>query len=445
MHIRQSLCPLPTFAIDPEQFNVLQSAGRFGDYLLEAISKATFRIYLVALYLEDDDAGRKILTAVYEAKQRNPTLEVVICVDWHRAQRGRIGAPKSKGNVVLYQAYAEKYQHSIPIFGVPVRGREMFGVLHLKGFIIDDTVLYTGASLNNVHLHYQNRYRLDRYHIIENKSLANCMVDFINEKIICHSAVHDLSKSDLPTARELKSEIRKFRISLRKSAYRVEHQEVNENQVAVTPLVGVGRCGNALNRQITLLLAKATEEIILCTPYFNLPRRVVREIKRAITRGVKVHIIVGDKMANDFYIYPEMPFRATGGLPYLYEMNLQKFAQKNEEAIASGNLSIHLWKHDNNNYHLKGLWIDRQFMLLTGSNVNPRSWVLDLENGLLIDDPKKHLETKFSAEFDYILQHAKRVSNYRQLDVLSNYPLRIQRLLKNITRIRVDRILNKIL
>ena len=36
---------------------------------------------------------------------------------------------------------------------MPVQTRELFGVLHLKGFVIDDCVIYSGASLNNVYLH----------------------------------------------------------------------------------------------------------------------------------------------------------------------------------------------------------------------------------------------------------------------------------------------------
>ncbi|MCV5917015.1 hypothetical protein OFN60_26660, partial [Escherichia coli] len=61
---------LPSLAINPEDFDVLYSAETFRTRLLDAISKATSRIYLVALYLEDDEAGREILTALYEAKQR---------------------------------------------------------------------------------------------------------------------------------------------------------------------------------------------------------------------------------------------------------------------------------------------------------------------------------------------------------------------------------------
>ena len=445
MPIRNLFGSLPTFAVEPDQFHVLQSALSFREYLLEAIHYAMSRIYLVTLYLENDEAGREVLTAAYEAKQRNPELDIVICVDWHRAQRGLIGAEKAIGNAAMYQAFAEKYEHAIPVYGVPVRNREVFGVLHLKGFIIDDTVIYSGASLNNVYLHYQDRYRFDRYHVIQNSSLADSMAGFIRNEMIQNPAVNNLAETDLPSTKELKAAIRQFRISLGKSSYGGEKQVVGDHQVAVTPMVGVGKRNNVLNQKITALLADAKQEIVLCTPYFNLPKVVLREVQRAIKRGVKVHVVVGDKTANDFYIAPDQPFKAIGGLPYLYEMNLRKFARANESHIASGGLSIHLWKHDSNSYHLKGLWVDRRTMLLTGNNVNPRAWALDLENGLLIEDPKQHLLAKFTAEFDNIHQHTQRISSYSQLETIHDYPVKIQRLLKKVIRTRADRLLKRIL
>ena len=95
---RNPFIQLPTVAQNPDKFEVLLSAQEFRTRLLKEISEATQRICLVALYLEDDEAGREILTALYEAKQSNPQLDISVCVDWHRAQRGLIGAESSEGN-----------------------------------------------------------------------------------------------------------------------------------------------------------------------------------------------------------------------------------------------------------------------------------------------------------------------------------------------------------
>ena len=77
-----------------------------------------------------------------------------------------------------------------------------------------------------------------------------------------------------------------------------------------------------------------------------------------------------------------------GALPYLYESNLRRFCEKFDAYIKNGHLTVRLWKDGDNTYHLKGIWVDNQYILLTGNNLNPRAWRLDAENGLLIHDPK---------------------------------------------------------
>ncbi|QXO17190.1 MULTISPECIES: CDP-diacylglycerol--serine O-phosphatidyltransferase [Vibrio] len=436
---------LPTIAQDPDKFGILFSAEEFRTHLIESIRQASKRIYIVALYLEDDEAGREILTELYEAKQRNPGLQISICVDWHRAQRGLIGAATSEGNAAMYKSFKQQYDHCIPVYGIPVRGREVFGVLHLKGFIIDDEVIYSGASLNNVYLNKKERYRFDRYHTFENKTLADSMVKFIQQQMLEHPAVNDLACNSKPSTKEIKADIRQFRASLTQASYEFEPEKVSEQQIGVTPLVGIGKRRNRLNQYIVQLIAQAKEEIFICTPYFNFPRGVAKEVRKAIRRGVKVHIVVGDKTANDFYIPPEQGFKTIGGLPYLYELNLRRFAKLNEANIASRNLSIHLWKDGDNSFHLKGIWIDKRYMLLTGNNLNPRAWKLDLENALLITDDHHHLNERFEQEIENILQHTQLVCTYKQIEKMENYPEQVQRLIRKIMRLKADRVLKQIL
>ncbi|MGL4221636.1 MAG: CDP-diacylglycerol--serine O-phosphatidyltransferase [Shewanella sp.] len=442
---RNPLEQLPAIAQEPDKFGILLSAAEFRTHLVESIRQARKRIYLVALYLENDDAGREILSELYAAKQRNPGLDIQLCVDWHRAQRGLIGAATSEGNAAMYREFAQQYEHRIPVYGIPVRGREVFGVLHLKGFIIDDQVIYSGASLNNVYLAYHDRYRFDRYHTLENTALANSMVEFVRQEILTHPAVNNLACDHKPTTKEIKSDIRQFRASLTQANYQFEQQKITQQQVAVTPLVGLGRRRNRLNQTIIQLLASAKEEVFICTPYFNFPPSIAKEVKKALRRGVTVHIVIGDKTANDFYIAPEEPFKTIGGLPYLYELNLRRFAKVNEAHIASRKLSIHLWKHEHHSFHLKGVWIDKRHMLITGNNLNPRAWKLDLENALLIRDEHHLLTDKFTAEIDNILHHTQFICTYKQIEKLEQYPEKVQRLVRRIMRLKADRLLKQIL
>lgn len=442
---RRIINALPVLSQDVDKIDTLSTASQFRETLLQEIKDAKQRIYIAALYLQDDEAGREILTQLYEAKQENPSLEVKVFVDWHRAQRGLIGHKESEGNVSLYKEYAAKYHHQIEILGVPVQTREVLGVLHLKGFIIDNRVLYSGASLNNIYLNYHDKYRCDRYHIIENQALAQSMVDLFQRYFIHSSAVPSLTSATRPKTKRLRPYIKQLRRQLTRSRYEFKGESIAPGQVGLTPLIGVGARHNRLNKTIKHLIASSTQEIVIFTPYFNLPRRLKLEIRKALKRGVTIHFIVGDKTANDFYIPPSEPFRVISALPYLYEVNLRHFAKINRRHINAGKLNIHLWKDGENSYHLKGLWVDKQYMLITGNNLNPRAWQLDLENSILFHDKSSLLQQQNQAEIDSILSKTSLISNYEQIEAIKDYPTDVSRFLKRFTRVKLDAIANRLL
>ena len=68
----------------------------------------------------------------------------------------------------------------------------------------------------------------------------------------------------------------------------------------------------------------------------------------------------------------------------------------------------------------KGIWVDNQYILLTGNNLNPRAWRLDAENGLLIHDPKQELLSPAEKELSHIRQHTKVLQDYSELEELRN-------------------------
>ena len=113
--------------------------------------------------------------------------------------------------------------------------------------------------------------------------------------------------------------------------------------------------------------------------------------------------------------------------------------------INSEQLVIRLWKDSDNSYHLKGVWVDNRWQMLTGNNLNPRAWGLDLENALLIHDPKGELQTQRQTELEHIRQHTRHITHYQQLENLPQYPEPVRKLLRRLSRMRIDRLINKIL
>ncbi|STT84545.1 CDP-diacylglycerol--serine O-phosphatidyltransferase [Klebsiella pneumoniae] len=160
------------------------------------------------------------MQALYDAKRQRPELDVRVLVDWHRAQRGRIGAAASNTNADWYCRMAnENPGVDIPVYGVPINTREALGVLHFKGFIIDDCVLYSGASLNDVYLHQHDKYRYDRYQCIRNGKMADIMFDWVDNNLVQGRGVNRLDRPDRPRSPEIKNDIRQYRQELRDRSY----------------------------------------------------------------------------------------------------------------------------------------------------------------------------------------------------------------------------------
>ncbi|AVV38839.1 CDP-diacylglycerol--serine O-phosphatidyltransferase [Pantoea vagans] len=441
---QQHLAELPKLSQSVADMSTLYSPAEFRQTLLEKIAAAQTRICIVALYLENDDAGRAVMDALYHAKQARPELDISILVDWHRAQRGRIGAARGVTNADWYCEMATRYADiAIPVYGIPVNTREALGVLHLKGFIIDDTLLYSGASINDVYLHQHDKYRYDRYQVIRNSQLTDTMYNWITLNLKPAEAVNRLDFAERPSSPEIKNETRQFRQDLRGFNYQFEGNAGND-ELAVTPLVGLGK-HSLLNKTIFHLMPCAEQKLIICTPYFNLPALLVRNIINLLRQGKQVEIIVGDKTANDFYIAPDQPFKIIGALPYLYEINLRRFLSRLHYYVTTGQLVVRLWKDGENSYHLKGMWVDDEWQLITGNNLNPRAWRLDLENAVLIHDPHQQLAAQREKELTLIRQHTTVVTHFRELESIADYPAKVRKLIRRLRRIRIDRLISRIL
>ncbi|MTD37854.1 CDP-diacylglycerol--serine O-phosphatidyltransferase [Erwinia sp. CPCC 100877] len=441
---QQHLAQLPKLSQSVDDVEFFFAPADFRQTLLQKIASATRRICIVALYLEQDDGGKGVLSALYEAKRRRPGLEVSVLVDWHRAQRGRIGDAASQTNADWYCSMAQENPDvSIPVYGVPINTREALGVLHFKGFIIDDSVLYSGASLNDVYLHQHDKYRYDRYHLIRNSRLADLMYDWVETQLANGSAVNRLDSKARPKSPEIKNEIRLYRQALRDAPLRFKG-DARDDRLSVTPLVGLGK-SSQLNKAIYHLMSCTEHKLTICTPYFNLPAVLVRSIIHLLRTGKQVEIIVGDKTANDFYIPENRPFKIIGALPYLYEINLRRFLSRLQYYVNNGQLTVRLWKDEDNSYHLKGMWVDDEWMLLTGNNLNPRAWRLDLENAILIHDPQHQLTTQRERELSLIRTHTAIVHHYRALQSIAEYPVKVRKLIRRLRRIRIDRLISRIL
>ncbi|MCV2525861.1 MAG: CDP-diacylglycerol--serine O-phosphatidyltransferase [Candidatus Lightella neohaematopini] len=421
-----------------DKIKILFSPTDFNKELIYSINKAKYRIYIVSLYFDCDSSGRLILDALYKVKKNYYNIDIVIIVDLNRAKRNRLGTNNTITNIDWYYYIAQINSGiEIPIYGVPISNKECFGVFHLKGFIIDDKVIYSGININNIYLRKLNYYRYDRYTIIKNKLLADTLVYYIKQYLLTAKVINRLN--NINSKKVTVSGIYTLRKTLKKANYYYPGIS-NYNALSITPLVGLGK-HSLLNRTIYHLIYSTKQKITLCTPYFNIPNILFNSIIDMLNLGITIEIIVGDKTANDFYVPKKnYGFHLIHIIPYLYEINLRNIIIKLQNYINYGNLIIKVWKNKYNSFHIKGIWVDNKWYMLTSNNFNMRSWKLDLENALLIYDPQKLLIN--SNELNNINNHTKLIKHYNDIQTIDDYPKKISNLINKIQKTNFDKIIN---
>ncbi len=73
------------------------------------------------------------------------------------------------------------------------------------------------------------------------------------------------------------------------------------------------------------------------------------------------------------------------------------------------------------------MWVDDKWMLITGNNLNPRAWRLDLE--------KRHFDPRSTTgacaarekELELIREHTTIVKHYRDLQSIADYPVKVRK------------------
>jgi CDP-diacylglycerol--serine O-phosphatidyltransferase len=89
--------------------------------------------------------------------------------------------------------------------------------------------------------------------------------------------------------------------------------------------------------------------------------------------------------------------------------------------------------------------VDEKYHLLTGSNLNPRAWGLELENGLLLEDKSTALQQLLNKELVEIEKHTTRVTHYHDIEQPNDYPLKPKKLLKRLRLSKIDQLLKRLL
>ncbi|RKP18973.1 hypothetical protein ROZALSC1DRAFT_29379, partial [Rozella allomycis CSF55] len=283
---------------------------------------------------------------------------------------------------------------------IPERFNEVFGIMHMKACIFDDTLVLTGANLSSIY--FQNR--VDRYAVFQNSTpLADFYAELLDEMSEIGNCVSS-SGSMTPTLWK-SNHSHNYRLAVKNKISEFinkERTDLGTGELLVPPF-GIDQ----YHQTILQCLANINEnqKVLLSAGYFNL---IEEYTKALLNSGARVDLLVASPSANGFY-------NASGlskHIPSVYSLLERKFMKTIRRAKCDDRIRLYEFDKQGYSFHAKGLWIfdkdGKPFLSTIGSpNLGYRSAYRDMEsqvflksdndeiNAAIVEDARRILEDSY--------------------------------------------------
>nr|CAG4651953.1 EOG090X08SX [Triops cancriformis] len=392
----------PCFKVNGSQVQVISSPVDFYGTLKDKVSCAQKRITFASLYLGTGQLEQELVDCVHERVQSNSQLKVNILLDYSRGSRGKINSrtmllpllasSKDTARVALY--------HTPVLRGflkwlMPERYNETIGLQHMKIYLVDDTVIISGANLS--HDYFTNRQ--DRYIMIRDCPLLadfyNQLVDTVSEfsfqlnsgdELTLHPnwPIHPYKHSKALFVQRAHQKIKSSYDSYKKNV-RETFETSEAGDTWMFPLLQMGQLGIYVDSQVTKALLQSApygSHIKLASGYFNLTQDYMDTI---LGSEATFDILMAHPTANGFLGAKGF----AGAIPAAYTQLAFEFFQRLRYLLVSHRIKLMEYRRNMWTFHAKGLWLylnsGLPILTLIGSpNFGYRSVYRDLESQLAI-------------------------------------------------------------
>uniref|UniRef100_A0AAG5D0C2 CDP-diacylglycerol--glycerol-3-phosphate 3-phosphatidyltransferase n=2 Tax=Anopheles atroparvus TaxID=41427 RepID=A0AAG5D0C2_ANOAO len=421
----------PCFPVSGDRIEVIREPGTFYNTLVEKCSAARRRIMLASLYLGTGSLETRLVDAIHENLRNNDHLKVDVLLDFTRGTRGE---KNSKTTLMPLVEETDNFRlslyHTPVLRGItkrlaPPRWNELLGIQHMKLYLVDDTVILSGANLSNDY--FTNRQ--DRYVMIEDRRLAEFYASLLGKVQEFSLTVgrdgatrlHDTwtmlpyKCAQLEFATEARERIRTYFRGIMEQQREICQREADGQGGAeagdtwIFPLIEMGQLGihhDSLATKQLLSGCLPGSRLRLATGYFNLTETYMNTLTNDCQ--AKCNILMAHPNANGF-LGAKGP---AGGIPAAYSLLARKFLETLKSAGQSHRVELYEYERPGWTYHAKGLWYYLpdstlpNVTLIGSSNFGERSVNRDLEAQICLVTNNTHLQRKLEAEYENLLQHA---------------------------------------
>ncbi|GAN10187.1 CDP-diacylglycerol--glycerol-3-phosphate 3-phosphatidyltransferase, mitochondrial-like isoform X1 [Mucor ambiguus] len=427
----------PTFYTNGDNIKPLYQPSDFYSHLKSSILSAKERVFIAALYIGQSE--QELVDTLRRALERTPTLQVDVLIDCLRGTRASKGQSSATLLLPLIKDYPDRINiamyHTPDLTGIlkktlPQRFNESIGLMHLKVYGFDNSVMLSGANLSTDY--FTNRQ--DRYMIFDNqKALTGYYHDLLKLVSDCsyqlnlpkhQEQAYSLTIKD-DTADPVKDSRRYRRQVHQRLQQFIQAQEEKEHceedgsaDTAVLPVIQMGPFHIRQDERLTLELLNIANRqqdnpwtIHLTSGYFNFTEKYKAFILKTRAR---FRFLTASPEANGF-------FNSKGVsrfLPPAYTFIERQFYRQVKRAGRQSEISIEEYKRPGWTYHAKGLWVNLgaddtlpSATMIGSPNFGQRSSERDLEAQALVITKNENLRRALHKEVDLLHQHSEVVSN----------------------------------
>ncbi|KAI9492351.1 hypothetical protein BDB00DRAFT_828653 [Zychaea mexicana] len=422
----------PTFYARGNDITPLYEPHAFYTELKTRILNAKERVFIAALYI--GHAEQELVETLREALRRSDRLQVYILIDCLRGTRVSKGKSSATLLLSLIKEFPSQVQvslyHTPDLTGMlkktlPQRFNEGIGLMHLKIYGFDDSVMLSGANLSQDYF----TDRQDRYMVFDNNrklssyyhDLLNTVRSFsyqlepgMNEMVPYRLVMEHGTMDPVFESRRFKKQVhgRLVRFIQKYKQQAPSQIEGGLYDTAVLPVIQMGPFGIRQDEKTTLRLLEIAHEngdwtIDLTSGYFNFTDRYKAFILRTQAR---FRFLTASPEANGF-------FNSKGVSRYLppaYTWIEKQFFNSVQRSGRENDITIEEYKRPGWTYHAKGLWAylgaqTRPVLTMIGSpNFGHRSSERDLEAQAIVITQNKRLQEALHKE-------VKRLHDYSEL------------------------------
>lgn len=429
------------FPLQASQVAIITEPKTFYSTLHTLCESANDRIGIASLYWGTGKLEQQLVDDIQMNVRRNAELKVNVLLDFARGTRGDGRRPTSKDMFRSLMDGSENFTlslyHTPNLRGltkrfVPNRWNELIGLQHMKVYVVDNTVILSGANLSDDY--FKNRQ--DRYIAIKDKRLSDFyfgLIERIQEISVQVSAsgeykahkkcdrlaymhgkkqfVERANRSICEFFADAANQLRSHQINntsidigggasgAATSPHRLHRKTID---TWIFPFVEMGQLGLHHDSIVTDRLfsqALAESRIHLSTGYFNLTQNYMDTI--AARCSAYCDILMAHPNANGF----QGASGVAGGIPAAYSQISKKFLQMIAAAGQQHRIKLFEYEHPGWTYHAKGLWyyLPGSFMpdltLIGSSNFGERSVQRDLESQICLVTVNDGLRRQLQREY----------------------------------------------